>query len=296
MPSINRLICIVALCFNGAYSLRVNRETPVDLSMASRNMNGKSQNEGRVAICFAGQFRSFAKTVQSAKDNLVSAFSHPDVFLFLNLQDSGKGGNRNHKTDMEPILTTLSPVSHQYYEESDIAAFESTMQAGSTCFQQKETAPCCHYSWHAPQFWAIQQCLGMVQKYESAQSYPFLPFRYDYFVRARPDTAFNFQLMQAITAILPNSDSHGATKRAWVKKGPGSDMFALLTRDAADSYGNTFNHTFTGDSCTRLPSENASGPSGAIGIATECLLYRNMIADGVDVHFDQGLNPKIERN
>jgi hypothetical protein len=64
-------------------------------------------DEGRVAVCFAGQFRSFAKTVGSASDNLVSAFSNPDVFLFLNLQDSGKGGNGDHAEDIDQILETL---------------------------------------------------------------------------------------------------------------------------------------------------------------------------------------------
>lgn len=246
-------------------------------------------DEGRVAVCFAGQFRSFAKTVGSASDNLVSAFSNPDVFLFLNLQDSGKGGNGDHAEDIDQILETLNPVSHQYYNEGDIDAFESTMQEGSTCFRKVGTPSCCHYSLHGPQFWATQQCWDMVEKYENANS-----FRYKYFVRARPDTKFARQLKQAIQ-IVSTSPFDSGTKHAWLRRGAGSDAFALLTRDAADSYANTFKNSFIGDSCTHLPSENECEPCGAIGMATECLLYRNMLSGGVQVHFDDTYSAAIVR-
>lgn len=248
----------------------------------------EKQGEVRAAVCFAGQFRSFLKTVQSATDNLLSAFSHPDVFLFLNLQDSGKGGNANHANDIDKILEVVSPVSHKYYNESDFDAVGSTLQEGSSCFRKRGTEECCHFSWHGTQIWGIQQCWDTVKKHEKDNR-----FRYEYFVRARPDTNFPERLHQAIQTVT-KSQFHGGTQHAWLPSF--SDTFTFLTRGAADAYGDTFKNTFIGDSCTRLPAESLCGPmmsylpseSRAIGISTNCLLVRNMLSGGVQLHFDAG--------
>lgn len=213
---------------------------------------------------------------------MISAFSHPDVFLFLNLKDSGKGGHRNHVgADIDKILEALKPVSHRYYNGSDITAYEKTLKQGSECYHKKGTDPASHFSWHSPQFWCIQKCWGMVKKYESEQS-----FRYEFFVRARPDTKFPFQLKFAIRRAILSVSKSKEKKHAWLKKGPGSDTFAVLTRDAADSYANTFSNTFMRNSCVHLPSQSRCRPSGAVHESTECLLYRNMLSGSVNVHFD----------
>jgi hypothetical protein len=251
-------------------------------SLATGLRTNLQRSEGRAAVCFAGQFRSFKRVVRSAKDHMISAFSHPDVFVFLNLKDSGKGGNNIHVgADIESILETLKPVSHHYYNGSDIAAYEKTLEQGSDCYHKKGTDPMSHFSWHSPQFWCIQKCWDMVKKYEIANI-----FRYEWFVRARPDTNFPFKLKFAIkTAILGASKSR-EKKHAWLRKGPASDAFALMTRAAADSYGNTFSNTFKRNSCVHLPSQSKCGPSGAIDVSTECLLYRNLLSGRVTVHFD----------
>lgn len=251
-------------------------------SFAAGLRTSLQDNEERAAVCFAGQFRTFRRAVRSATDHMLSAFSHPDVFLFLNLKDSGKGGIKNHAgADIENILEILQPVSHQYYNDSDITVYEKKLVGGSDCYRKKGTDAMAHFSWHSPQFWAIQTCWDMVKKYENDNK-----FRYDFFVRARPDTNFPFKLGFAIKQAILAASKSREKKHAWLRKGSASDAFALMTRDAADSYGNTFSNTFMRNSCVHLPSESKCGPSGAIAVSTECLLYRNMLAGRVNVHFD----------
>jgi len=251
-------------------------------SLATGLRTSLQYDEGRAAVCFAGQFRSFKTVVRSANDHMISVFSHPDVFLFLNLKDSGKGGNKNHRgADIEAILETLKPVSYQYYNDRNITVYEKTLERGSDCYQKRGTEPAFHWSWHSPQFWSIQKCWDMVKTYENENS-----FRYKFFVRARPDTNFPLKLKSVIhKAILVASKSR-EKKHAWLRMGSASDAFALMTRDAADSYGNTFSNTFMRNSCVHLPSQSKCGPSGTIDISTECLLYRNMLKGKVNVHFD----------
>mmetsp|Transcript_24273 Transcript_24273/g.69198 ORF Transcript_24273/g.69198 Transcript_24273/m.69198 type:complete len:147 (-) Transcript_24273:284-724(-) len=136
--------------------------------------------------------------------------------------------------------------------------------------------------------WGIQQCWDSVKDHELANN-----FRYEYFVRARPDTNFPPRLQQAIQTVT-KSQPHGGGKHAWLPSF--SDTFTLMTRDAADAYGDTFQNTFLGDSCTRLPPESRCAPlmsylpseSRAIGMSTNCLFVRNMLAGGVRLHFDAG--------
>jgi len=226
---------------------------------------------------------------------MISAFARPDVFLFLSLQDSGKGGNLSHEgKDIEQILQALKPVSQEFYNRSESIRWGLSLKSGSECYQKKGTDPRIHYSWHGPQLWGIQKCWEMVKEYENENS-----FRYEYFVRARPDIAYPKDLKYAIQSA--KSSHSGSGKHAWIRKGSMSDTFALLSRDAADSYADTFKNTFLNNSCVHLPSEPECRPSEseAIGLDeksraqyygfTECLLYRNMLSGGVDVHFHSSL-------
>lgn len=248
-------------------------------------------NQGRAALCFAGQFRSFNATVGNIQDNLISAFAKPDVFLFLNLQDSGRGGSVNHAgKDVNDILSTLKPKGVQFYNESDPGAFalEKGLEAGSACYQAKGTPDCCHWSWHVPQFWTIHTCFEMAKKYEAAGQ-----FRYEWFVRARPDTHYHPRIKVALQKLM-NSQPDGGTKHAYLKKGPMSDTFALLSRDAADVYGD-MPKKFIGDSCTDLPGADQCEPVEAPENSTECFVYRNLLSGRVNVHFDSVFSSKIVR-
>jgi len=251
-------------------------------------------NQGRAALCFSGQFRSFNTTVYSAQKILISAFSKPDVFLFLNLLDAGKGGGVNHAAwghkDVDNTLEVLQPKGVQYYSKSDPDAFilDNRLAQGSTCYQAKGTPRCCHWSWHAHQFWTIHKCFEMVKEYETNEH-----FRYKWFVRARPDTHYHPKLRVAIDKLMRSPPDDG-TNHAWLKKGPMSDTFALLGRDAADVYGDMA-MKFIGDSCTHLPGEDQCEPSGAIPMSTECFVYRNLLSGRVNVHWDGDLSSKIVR-
>jgi hypothetical protein len=224
---------------------------------------------------------------------MVSAFSHPDMFIFLNLQDSGKAGNSSHEgKQIDQVLETLKPVSQQFYNHSESIRWGLSIRQGSTCYQKRGTQPSFHYSWHGSQFWAIQKCWQMVMDYEMENS-----FRYEYFVRARPDIEYPQELKHAIQTVTSSHSGFG--KHAWIRKGTLSDTFALLSRDAADSYADTFKNTFLNNSCVHLPSQNSCRPIRSTGMSdlstaifyrfNECLLYRNMLSGGVDVHFDVGL-------
>lgn len=251
-------------------------------------------NQGRAALCFSGQFRSFNATVDNIKEHLISAFAKPDVFLFLNLQDSGRGGMLNHAgKDVNDILSTLKPKGVQYYSESELALekgleAELGLEAGSTCYQAKGTPGCCHWSWHVPQFWTIQKCFEMAKEYEATGQ-----FRYEWFVRARPDTRYHPKIKVAIQHLM-GFQPDGGTKHAYLKKGPMSDTFALLSRDAADVYGD-MPKKFIGDSCTHLPGADQCEPVEVPGNSTECFVYRNLLSGRVNVHFDGVFSSKIVR-
>jgi hypothetical protein len=257
-------------------------------SSATGLRTSQQSNEGRAAICFSGEFRSFRKVLPAANRSVISAFDHPpDVFLFLNLQDSGKGGNGRHEgEDIDTVVETLKPVAARYYNHDESLDWGSPIQQGSDCYRKDGTPSCCHYSWHGSIFWGVQKCWEMVKEYESENR-----FRYDFFVRARPDIDFKRELWSSIQKVT--SSYSGSGKHAWLRKGTGSDVFALLSRDAADSYADTFKNTFLDSSCLHLPSEDTCKLTHTKGWSTECLLYRNLLSDGVEVHWDAML-PKCE--
>lgn len=248
----------------------------------------QQNNEGRAAICLSGEFRSFRQGLSGFNRTVISAFVHsPDVFLFLNLQDSGRGGNAKHEgEDIDLVVETLKPVAARYYKHDESLNWGLHVQQGSDCQQKMGTPSCCHYSWHGSLFWGVQKCWEMVKEYESENR-----FRYDFYIRARPDIHFRGELWSAIRKVTSTYSGFG--KHAWLRKGSGSDVFALLSRDAADSYADTFKNTFLDSSCLHLPSEDSCQVTHTKGYSTECLLYRNLLTGGVEVHWDAGL-PKCE--
>lgn len=238
------------------------------------------------AVCFAGQFRTFAHTARHSRSALLEAFSPAaDAFIFVNLQDTGKGGTSLHtENELQSVITELRPVAVARYTQRNY----DDASAGWN------VAPC---SWkknghkEGPNLWVVTRCFALVREHE-AQRTP-----YTWVVRARPDTTFAPKLADAIRALVVPGRGQG--KAAWFARTTASDNFAVLTRAAATDYSDIYEslrgpcryHQFPGPDVCR--QQRAAW--GSYEHAAECLIYRALVGSGVNVTFDSRVKAQITR-
>eukprot|EP00931_Biecheleriopsis_adriatica_P027711 TRINITY_DN16618_c0_g1_i2.p1 TRINITY_DN16618_c0_g1~~TRINITY_DN16618_c0_g1_i2.p1 ORF type:complete len:204 (-),score=19.50 TRINITY_DN16618_c0_g1_i2:352-963(-) len=137
----------------------------------------------RTAVCFSGQFRSFGQVARAAYENVIKPWPKADVFMFLNLQDSRRGGTKLHsEAELDAVKKVLNPVSVKLYDFVHDYQMLREKIPSSNCFEKRGAPPGLHFSHHGPQFWGIRECFDMVKEYEQREN-----LKYDVVVRTRPD-------------------------------------------------------------------------------------------------------------
>ena len=114
------------------------------------------------AVCFAGQFRTFAQTARHSRSALLEAFRPAaDAFIFVNLQDTGKGGRMLHtEAELQSVLAVLRPIAVARY----------TQRSYDEASSGWNVAPC---SWknnghkEGPNLWSVTRCFALIGEYES---------------------------------------------------------------------------------------------------------------------------------
>lgn len=142
-------------------------------------------------------------------------------------------------SDFAEAFDTLQPVAVRYYNDTVFKRDSGRPETSNVCYQKptngskkEEDAPCCHFSYHGPQFWGIGQCLQMVKDYEQLHG-----IQYRWVARVRPDTRFSGKQVAAVRRVTQET-LHTATTngRIWFRSNGGSDCFAVMTRAALDAY------------------------------------------------------------
>jgi hypothetical protein len=107
--------------------------------------------------------------------------------------------------EFDEAFAALQPVAVRYYNDSTFAAQSGQPLQPTPCFKKptlssrkEEDQPCCHFSWHGPQFWGLGQCMQMVKDYEQDHS-----ISYRWVSRVRPDTNFAEKQYSAVRNKTP---------------------------------------------------------------------------------------------
>ena len=226
------------------------------------------------AVCLSGQVRSYGR-VRDRLSGLSSIFGPTELLLFVNLQDSGKGGRTLHGlSDVQAPVAKMPLAAIHLYNESSYQ--EAARAARATCWSSKPG----HFAHHFAQMWTIAQCAALVRKRESERN-----MAYKWGMRGRPDMYLTPVVYTSIrTAVQHTSAQRRPT--AWLGTGVGGDRMELLTRSALgalESVTQLFSETNCGVSNASRwrPSRRECMAAGASAHGTECVLITALTRGGV---------------
>ena len=260
------------------------------------------------AACFAGQARTVEQSWRPL-GQLLSGFDDTTHYnhsfesvVFLNLQDSSKGGKQLHSLgELRLALNGLRASALQLYNASTYYDLEAASKR--LCWSSQPG----HYSHHFVQLWTIGRCFSLLLERQAAARCSSRPAAYEWTLRMRPDTTLptKSDARAALSAITTRPPvSHG---EAWLGRGVGADRFVLLRRPAQRALAEAsllraFHHgTACGSpdaahwrlsSAERLKCIDGHVPSWGV----ECYLIVVMMRAGVAVHFDDRLKLPLTRD
>ena len=225
------------------------------------------------ALCLSGAVRTLPSTYSSMLP-LKSSFPNGalDIFMFVT---RGSESDQN----FQEALRALQPVAVRTYDlssylmEAPKAADECFCSDGRTHVDRQTRAG--HFSFYGVMFWGIYRCFGMVLDHERARwlrewserspssngtaadpdgdGVPSTSHQYKWIVRSRPDLLFTPLQYGHLRRVTHQQDVDPLTDAlVWFRRAHVSDIFALVTRAAADSYRSVWDELWGG--CVTLPS------------------------------------------
>ena len=195
-----------------------------------------------------------------------------DIFMFV---------NRESELDQtfNDVLSALQPVAVRTYDmftylmEAPKVADECFCSDGSAR-SDRSAAKAGHFSFYGAMFWGVYRCFGMVFDHERVRllrgwspisttnstaadseggAVSSTSHLYKWIVRARPDLLFTPLQYVHLRRVTHTQDVNPLTDAlVWFRRAHVSDIFALVTRAAADSYRSVWDELWGG--CLTLPS------------------------------------------
>jgi hypothetical protein len=254
-----------------------------------RHLRSRRAGTLSAAMVLSGQLRSFGeKKVIDSLVKMKEVFNRTDVFAFVSLVDSfaaaglsaklmGEGDPRTagrialarrarHRSLFDPLIraamTRLKPVAIVSFDDSDVPCLPK-----GPCHRMPHNRPDGHWSYMWPMFWAEQQAYHLMGAHESR-----VQTAYDVVVRVRPDTRLELE---------------SARLRGWrpfeqFDVHYNLDLFAILTRAAAEAYFGAANN-FQNDHCASLLAYYNSSVCSPTW-ASQCFLRALLDSNGVRQH------------
>ena len=261
-----------------------------------------------VAMCLSGELRSFPEVHVSLLQLRKKLRNGLDVFMFVRAM---AGGWNEAEAG---AITAVSPMSIRTYTDADFRAAAPSLPTPCFCAYENKTeqnrsssdlmSAATHFSYNGVQFWAIHRCFNMMRRHESVRMLAAgsLEARYKWVMRARPDVIFQEPQLRNIPQVTGRGERYEPVAHAWYRRQHVSDVFALLSRAAADAYGEIW-YEFLGG-CSSLPplEERARRCHQDIWVpewwSIECLIYSHLSRPSVNVSvtIHDGMRPLIVRH